>query len=145
MGLKRWTILCRLVRKTLKESMKKGMKVLEIELIDKSKTKILGTFFNEAAVEFNDYLNPNSIYEISKGRLREGNYNNSKNDMFSPYTLIFDSRSLFKEVSDVNLIAKNEDTAVTLGEVYEKRIFHQEFDVIAILGEIKEETTIQKQ
>lgn len=35
--------------------------------------------------------------------------------MFSPYTLIFDSRSLFKEVSDVNMIAKNEDTAITLG------------------------------
>ena len=45
-GLKRWTILCRLTRKTLKESLKKSKKILEIELIDKSKTKIIGTFFD---------------------------------------------------------------------------------------------------
>ena len=78
-GLQRWTILCRLVRKILKETPKKAMKVLEIELIDKSKTKIIGTFFNEAATEFYEYLNQNSVYEISKGRLKEGNYNNSRN------------------------------------------------------------------
>lgn len=64
--------------------------------------------------------------------------------MFSPYTLIFDSKSIFKEVSDVNLIAKNEDTAITLGEVYDKKVFNQEFDVIAYVDEVKEESTIQK-
>jgi len=42
---------------------------LEIELVDKSKKRILGTFFNQAAVDFNDYLKEGCIYEISKGRL----------------------------------------------------------------------------
>jgi len=49
-GQNRWTILCRITRKTLKESQKKGTKILEIELVDKTKKKILGVFFNEAAI-----------------------------------------------------------------------------------------------
>lgn len=75
-------------------------------MVDKSKKRILGTFFSDAAVDFNDYLKEGSIYEISKGRLIEGNYNNSKNEKISPYALIFDSKSQFNEVSDVNIIAK---------------------------------------
>ena len=87
--------------------MKKGLKILEVELVDKSKKKIIGTFFGETATELDEYLKEQAVYEISKGRLREGNYNNSKNDMISPYTLIFDGRSIFTEVSDVNIIVKN--------------------------------------
>lgn len=55
-GLTRFTILCRITRKTLKESPKKGLKILEIELVDKSKKKITGTFFGESATEFDGYL-----------------------------------------------------------------------------------------
>lgn len=47
--------------------------------MDKSKKRIIGTFFHEAAVDFNDYLREGAIYEISKGRITEGDYNNSKN------------------------------------------------------------------
>lgn len=143
-GLPRWTILCRITRKTLKESTKQGMKILEIELVDKSKKKIIGTFFQEAALKFNDYLEEQRIYEISKGRLREANYNNSKNDMLSPFTLIFDDKSEFKEVSDVNIIVKNEDTAITLGQGYERKVFNQDFDIVAYVVEVKPETTFQK-
>lgn len=63
----------------MKESPKKGTKVLEIELVDKSKKKIMGTFFGECALEFDDYLKEGSVYEVSKGYIREGNYNNSRN------------------------------------------------------------------
>ena len=35
--------------------------------------------------------------------------------MISPYTLVFDARSTFGEVSDFNIIVKSEDTAITLG------------------------------
>lgn len=44
-GLLRWSLLCRITRKSFKQSSKKGTKVLEIQLVDKSKKKILGTFF----------------------------------------------------------------------------------------------------
>ena len=53
--------------------------------------------------------------------------------MISPYTLIFDNKSIFNEVSDVNIIVKNEDSAITLGEVYDRHVLHQEFDIIAIV------------
>lgn len=88
---------------------------MEIELVDKSKKKIIGTFFGECTIEFNDYLKEGCVYEISKGYIREGNYNNSRNEMLSPYTLVFDAKSTFNEVSDFNIIVKSEDTAITLG------------------------------
>lgn len=43
----------------------------------------------------------------------------------SVYSIIFDTKSHFNEVSDVNIIAKSEDTAITLGELCEKRIMNQ--------------------
>ena len=47
-------------------------------------------------------------------------------------------------MSDVNIIVKSEDSAVTLGSLYEKRILNQEFDVVAYVVNVKEETTFQK-
>lgn len=38
---------------------------------------------------------------------------------------MFDEKSQFNEVSDVNIIAKAEDTAITLWDLYERRIFNQ--------------------
>ena len=64
--------------------------------------------------------------------------------MLSPYTLIFHNKSVFNEVSDVNIIVKNEDTAITLGEVYDRKVLHQDFDVIAYVVEVKPETSYQK-
>lgn len=123
-GNNRWTLLCRITRKTFRET-KNGHKVLEIELVDKTKKKILGTFFKEAAIEFNDYLKEGSVYEISKGRLSDANYNNSRNEKMSSHNLIFDLKSQFNEVSDISIITKSEDSAITLGEVFEKKIFNQ--------------------
>lgn len=52
--------------------------------------------------------------------------------------------SKFNEVSDVNIIVKSEDSAVTLGSVYQKRTLNQEFDVVAYVVAVKEETSFQK-
>ena len=66
-----------------------------------------------------------SIYEISKGRIIEGNYNNSKNDKLSSFALTFDIKSQFNEVCDVNIISKSEDSAITLGNLYNRRTLNQ--------------------
>ena len=58
--------------------------------------------------------------------------------MFSPYVIVFSSKSKFNEVSDFDVIAKAEDTILKLGDVYEKRIFSTDLEVAAILLEIKE-------
>lgn len=43
----------------------------------------------------------------------------------SPFKLIFSTNSKFEEVSDTSSIAKNEDSAITLGECVERRIIGQ--------------------
>lgn len=58
---------------------------------------------------------------------------------------MFDEKSQFNEVSDVNIIAKAEDTAITLWDLYERRIFNQQFDVVAYVVEVKEEKTFQRE
>lgn len=65
------------------------------------------------------------MYEITKGRIIEGDYNNSRNEKLSCYGIVFDGKSQFNEVSDVNIISKSEDSAITLGEVYERNRLNQ--------------------
>ena len=91
--------------------------MLTIELMDRSEVKISGYFFYEAADKFRDYLKLNSVYKISEGSIQNESYNNSKNDKISPFKLMFYTSSLFEEVSDVNIIAKLEDNAITLGNL----------------------------
>lgn len=49
---------------------------------------------------------------------------------------MFHTNSVFEEVSDVNIIAKSEDSAISLGELYHKNITDQEFDILGILVDI---------
>lgn len=119
--------------------------MLTIELIDRSEVKISGYFFYDAADKFKDFLKPNSVYKVSEGSIANESYNNSKNDKISPFKLMFHVNSVFEEVSDVNIIAKVEDSALSLGQVLEKGVFDQEFDILGILVEIEEAKEIMKE
>jgi hypothetical protein len=52
--------------------------------------------------------------------------------------------SVFEEVSDVHIIARTEDSAITLNDLLNKQIYDQEFDIIGILAEIEEPKEITK-
>jgi hypothetical protein len=117
---------------------------MNIDLIDRSDVKISGTFFYEAAEKWRDELKLNSVYKISEGSIASENYNNSRNDKMSPFRLIFSVNSVFEEVSDVNIISRPEDAAITLGDLITKPIFDQEFDIIGILVGIEEPKEITK-
>lgn len=88
--------------------------MLSIELMDRSEVKISGFFFYEVADKFKDELKLNSVYKISEGSIANETYNNSKNDKISPFKLMFNTSSIFEEVSDVHIIAKSEDSAIPL-------------------------------
>jgi hypothetical protein len=128
-GLKNWHLLCRVSKVDYQEFKKKNedkiCRMLTIELIDRSEVKISGYFFYDAADKFRDYLKPNSVYKISEGSIANESYNNSKNDKISPFKLMFHTNSLFEEVSDVNIIARVEDSALSLGQVLEKGVYDQ--------------------
>ena len=57
-GLKNWHLLCRIMKIDYQEFKKKGtdkdIQILTIDLMDRSNIKIVGTFFYEAAIKFND-------------------------------------------------------------------------------------------
>lgn len=120
------------------------MQVLNIELIDISEVTISGAFFYEAALKFKDELKLNGIYKISQGTISNESYANSRNDKLSPFRLIFNVNSVFEEVSDVNIIANPEDSAITLAELLDKNMLGQEFSVIAILVKIEDPFELPK-
>jgi hypothetical protein len=68
-GLKGWHLLCRITKLDYSEHKKKDsdkiVRVLNIELMDRSEVRIAGAFFYEVADKFKDYLKLNSVYKIS--------------------------------------------------------------------------------
>lgn len=52
-----------------KKNSDKIVRVLNIELIDRSGLSISGAFFYEAADKFKEYLKVGSIYKISEGSI----------------------------------------------------------------------------
>ncbi len=62
----------------------------------------------------------------------------------SPYKLNFTTFSTFDEVSDTSSIAKNEDSAITLGDSVDRRVIGQEFDIICILINVEDSTEVKK-
>ena len=96
-----------------------------MELMDRSNMKINGVCFGDVSVRFYEDLKNNHVYRISKRAIREENYTNTKNDAISAFKLVFFDSSVFEEISDVNLIAKNEDTAFTLDSVIQRRVISQ--------------------
>ena len=72
-GLKNWHLLCRITKLDYQEFQKKNsdklVRVLNVQLMDRSEVKIAGAFFYEAADKFKDYLKLNSVYKISEGSI----------------------------------------------------------------------------
>lgn len=72
-GLKNWHLLCRVTKVDYQEFKKKNedkiVRMLTIELIDRSEVKIFGYFFYEAADKFKDLIKLNSVYKISEGNI----------------------------------------------------------------------------
>jgi hypothetical protein len=99
-GLRGWHLLCRITKLDYQEFQKKNsdklVKLLNIDLIDRSDVKISGTFFYEAAEKWKEELKLNSVYKISEGSIASENYNNSKNDKMSAFRLVFGVNSIFE-------------------------------------------------
>ena len=57
---------------------------------------------------------------------------------------MFHTNSVFQEVSDVHIIAKSEDTAITLDNLLSKGVVEQQYDILGILTEIEEPKEIIK-
>lgn len=110
-------------------------------LIDRSKMKIDGACFGEAATQYNARLVEGQVYKISKGNVSEDDYVRvrGRGSDYSKYKILFNEKSVFTPIADVGIVPHADDTCHTLSEFYELRTFEQDFDVVAILLEIKDE------
>ena len=143
-GIDNWEIVARVIKKDYREfHNKKGKftKVINIVLIDRSKMKIDGACFGDAATLYNEKLKEGQVYKIAKGNVSEDDYVRvrQRGSDYSKYKILFNEKSKFTPIADVGIVPYGEDKVFTLSEFYEMRTFEQDFDVVAILLEVKDE------
>ena len=85
--------------------------------MDISGMKITGAMFGDSAVEFYDALEEDSIYRVSKGQIREDQYNQNKGRNYSRHTIMFTRNSLFVKISNSELLPHYEAKLTDLGTI----------------------------
>ena len=93
-----WIIKARVASKGDKKITKKGGSLLKIELVDKFNTCIEGTFFNDAADNFDSKLKENHVYTFASGVVRMANkkFTSVRND----FCIVFEKNSVISEKVD---------------------------------------------
>lgn len=76
--------------------------------------KIEGTMFGDNAKEYHDLIKLNHVYRMSRGQVREENYNQSKPKEFSRYNIIFSKNSIFIPVKEVKSIPRGHENDNTI-------------------------------
>lgn len=81
-----------------------GGSLLKIELVDMYGTQIEGTFFNEAADQFDLQIQENMVYLFSNGVVKMANkrFTSIKND----FCIVFEKNAQIKQVDDDGSIAE---------------------------------------
>lgn len=96
-----WKIKVRVCKKFEKREWKNARSsgsLLNIHLVDMEGSKIIGTFFNQAADMFDPEIQENKVYLMSHGQVKMANQKYAQLD--NPYTLLFDRNAEIIEVED---------------------------------------------
>lgn len=99
-----WKIQARVASKSEKRMTRNGGSLLKIELVDMYGTQIEGTFFNEAADQFDLQIQENMVYLFSNGVVKMANkrFTSIKND----FCIVFEKNAQIKQVDDDGSIAE---------------------------------------
>lgn len=81
-------------------------------LVDRTGMKIEGVMFGDNAKEYHELIKTNGVYRMSRGQIREENYNQNRGDKFSRYNITFNKNSVFIPLKDVPLIPRAVDSNV---------------------------------
>ena len=71
---------------------------MNVELMDITGMRITGAMFGEVAKDFYDSLSEETLYKVSKGQIREDQYNQNKGKNYSRYTIMLTRNSEFKKI-----------------------------------------------
>ena len=93
-----WKVQARVASKSEKRTTNKGGSLLKIALVDMYGTQIEGTFFNEAADNFDPLIQENKVYLFSNGVVKMANkrFTSIKND----FCIVFEKNARIIEVAD---------------------------------------------
>ena len=75
---------------------------MNIELMDSTGMRITGAMFGDSAQDFYKDLEEDMVYKVSKGQIREDQFNQNKSKHFSRYTIMLTRNSEFKKVPNSN-------------------------------------------
>lgn len=92
-----WVIKARVASKNMRETRNNGH-LLKLELIDEYGTPIEGTFFNDAAIKFNNLVCEGRVYTFSHGNVKIANKRFSS--VNNEFNIIFEVGSKVQEVKD---------------------------------------------
>ncbi len=90
------------------------IKLFSMTLIDRTGMKIEGVMFGDTAKEYYDLIKLNGVYRMTRGQIREENYNQNRGDKYSRYNITFTKNSIFIPIKDVSLIPRAMDSNVEL-------------------------------
>lgn len=93
-------------------------------------TQIEATFFNDAAIQFNELIQENSVYLFSNGNVKLANkkFTTVKND----FCIIFDTRSSIQQVKDDGQISQQAFDFTRIGDL-EDQIQLKTADVLGVI------------
>ena len=130
-----WKIQARVASKSEKRTTNKGGSLLKIGLVDMYGTQIEGTFFNEAADQFDTLIQENKVYLFSNGCVKMANkkFTSIKND----FCIVFEKNALIIEVEDDGSIAREAFEFVSLKNIQEVQQM-KTIDVCGVIVEVSE-------
>ena len=143
-----WEIVVRVLEKSYREFNNKSgklTKIFSMTLVDRTGTKIEGVMFGDSAKEYHDMIKVNGIYRMSRGQIREENYNLNRGAKFSKYNIIFTRNSIFVPLRDITVIPYAVDSSVSFSEFLKPSNADRQLDTVGILLDIGEERTFEKE
>lgn len=141
----KWEIVVRIIEKSYREFNNKSgklTKIFSMTMIDRAGIKIDGVMFGDNAKEYHDLIHLNRIYRISRGQIREENYNQTKRKDYSKYNLIFNKDTSFIPVRELSCIPKASNSDPTLQDIISENDLDKINTLSLVLLEIGEERNI---
>lgn len=123
----------------------KEIRLLTMQLIDRSATKLEAVMFGEEATELAGRLAANEVYRMAKGQIKEHAYAHTLPQGYSNLSIVFGRNSQVVRVREVREIPRNGRQEVRIRELPTYMDEEKPLDVVGVLLEIHEEKETVKE
>ena len=127
-----------LAYKEFKSKQGKLIKLLTLELVDRTGIKIEATLFGDEAKQEYQRMKKGYVYRIAKGQIKEHFYSQTLGDGCSKLNIVLFKDSEIVEVKDMLEIPASTETALTLHQVLSDRNYERYYDILVMLLRVGE-------